>query len=123
MEAPFYHGQKMVCIKTVAPYIYKENIYVCDECIKCHGCGHWFVTIVGIENTSIMFTCHKCYSIILNCKKDYKGASASNFAPIEDQYADITADIAAGVTETKEQPDKVIIPLKPEAAPCGNTFS
>lgn len=109
MEAPFSPGQKVVAIKSWAGTPGYMNGY---------NAGDVFTVNLCKKNKLIQpFEWH-CNFFERSEDEFYY---CKNFAPIE--YKDFTAEIAAGSTETKEQPDKVIIPAKPEAAPCENTFS
>lgn len=124
MEAPFYPGQKIIRTGHSNRYVTKGNTYTCLNCVQCTRCGEWVVLILelplGDDDRNNIVTCNNCDNIVV-ANSSHRVGNPKLFAPIE--YADITADIAAGVTETKEQPDKVIIPAKPETAPCENSFS
>lgn len=128
MEARFSPGQKIIRIGPSNKWFIKDNTYTVAFCEECENCHRWNVFI---EELPAFFGDHFSHKICNNCgykepvsgREKYHSGWSTNFAPIQDQYSDITAEIAAGVTETKEQPDKVIIPAKPETAPCENTFS
>lgn len=125
MEAPFYVGQKVIAVKSISSRVIKGNTYIVNSMQQCPCCKDWFVDFgAPLEFKVNIFECHLCryYSPIPIGPNNYL-CYHKYFAPINDQYADITAEIAAGATETKEQPDKVIIPAKPETAPCENSFS
>lgn len=124
MEAPFFYGQRIIRIGETKEsndkiaVLTKGYVYTCAGCFKCK-CGVWKVLIKEFPTHADGKATCKCGHITRSLK--YYVGLANKFAPIE--YKDVTAEIAAGVTETKEQPDQQIIPAKPETAPCENTFS
>lgn len=103
MEAPFYVGQKVICIE--AGETHCGSCQVFEKMVYTISCPTYY---------------YRGFEVVELSELPNSRWWAERFAPIQDQYADITADIAAGVTETKEQPDKVIIPAKPESVPCEN---
>lgn len=104
-NAPFYVGQKVIRTST-SDILIKGETYTISEMKYC--CSRWGWRLNVEEAAAKLETC-ECGN-----RNKYRFA-AKNFAPITEQYADMTASIAAGMSETKEVPDKVIIP-SPEVA-------
>lgn len=112
-QAPFFEGQRIIRIgetkesnDKIAVFT-KGFVYTCAGCFKCK-CGVWKVLIKEFPvHADGKATC-KCGHITRSIK--YYVGLANKFAPIQDQYEDLTREIAEGLKETKETPDKVLIP-------------
>lgn len=109
MEQPFYIGQKVVAIYSATNNygfsIEKGKLYFILDLYKCKF-GFWKVD-VGLHDPLQATTKCPC-GHEWQTKQVFCGAFM--FAPIADQYADMTAEIAESVKETREAPDKVIAP-------------
>lgn len=100
-QAPFHVGQKVVCVNPAGfARLKKYAIYVVNKTHRC-GCGNWLVD-VGAEGGLV---CSSCESLLRDCAMD-----ARLFAPITEQYEDMTLSIAQSAKQTNEVPDKVLIP-------------
>jgi hypothetical protein len=108
-NAPFYVGQRVVCVNGEPSYLYKGVEYVIRELRK--GCCESEVW-VGTSWAGRGQICGRCL------KFDSRGDGkcwyrASRFAPIQPAYESATEEILSKFQPTDEKPDKV---LKPEKA-------
>lgn len=104
--APFRIGQKVVALVTdqIAGRCRKDNVYTVLDCKK-NPCGCVWVVDIGARVTQNHWHCGKCGADHgLNIGK-IGWLDSAYFAPIQEQYADVTAEIAASLKETAEIPD------------------
>lgn len=101
--APFRVGQKVVRLDD-CKYIKKGEVVTIGSIEMCN-CGKWRVSIV--EHPFDMYG-YQC----INCKNTSVTGLfiAKYFAPIQESYTDITAEIASQQSITEERPDKILIP-------------
>lgn len=103
-QQPFHVGQKVVAVKTVIGFYKKGNKY--EVLGVVYHCKEWFVDIGLIV---LGGTC--CPHCLFKMNKNSSHLCyAKDFVPIQDQYSDLTREIAEGLKETKETPDKILIP-------------
>lgn len=91
---PFYVGQKVVCLKSATNnfghYCVKDHVYTVLELNRCK-CGAWKIDI-GVKDESNHATKMSCGK----CKGPYDRrsyaiwADATNFAPIHEDFQQIT---------------------------------
>lgn len=110
-QAPFYFGQKVVCVNdgkiegqenNQNEALKKDQLYSIESVFKGKRRINrhlWLCKLVGVE-------------VVLEKGLVFEGFCCSRFAPIQDQYEDLTREIAEGLKETKETPDKILIPEK-----------
>ena len=110
---PFAEDQRIIRIgptkssKAGLATFVRGKVYTCAECYKCE-CGKWKVKIKEFPS----FGNAKIATCVCGFKQhsEYYIGFAALFAPIQETYADITNEIAESMKETKERPDKVLIP-------------
>lgn len=106
-NAPFYVGQKVVCLKTdERKIVIKKNTYTVHDIFCCSNCITWHILISETPvNTSVPYDCCGIQRHV-----EYYGAPARYFAPIEPLYSDITAELASKVEvgDTADQPVRVL---------------
>lgn len=89
----------------------KGKKYIIEALCQCPGCGKWQIDI-GLKNSNgyLGTRCTVCFADINEDNKLW--ASSLNFAPIQDQYNDITEQLASDMKEVVEAPDikKIVEP-------------
>lgn len=107
-NAPFYVGQRVVCVKPIIGYV-KGSYYTIQDCRQCVACGNWHVMILEDPYPGTMdFKC-KCGGMVKKSTA-YYGCLHYRFAPIQEAYSDITAELASKVEvgDTADQPVRVL---------------
>lgn len=100
-------GQKVVCLVDMECGLLKKGDVVSVNKKKKCACGRWMAETGDI----LPFDIHECSScsIVLGSKGDLIFWDTCIFAPLPEQYADMTSEIAQ---QFKEHPDTVDQPVK-----------
>jgi len=102
---PFRIGQKVVCIKSgengFGIRVEKGEIHTITDLLKCH-CGLRYVDI-GLRTPRA--DKGYCQSWHIISENDVVWVYEDFFAPIKEQYADCTSEIAQSLSITPEVPD------------------
>lgn len=105
-NAPFFVGQKVICINPSGCLI-KDKIYTVLDLFKCKcKCG-WHVAFRA-DIREGFWSCCGCDFVPNNL--NFLTAHYSRFAPAIQDYLDMRKEIADSMETTPETPDKILKP-------------
>lgn len=105
---PFFVGQRVIRI-TNGSEIKKGDIGTVSGITLCN-CKRWRISL----EEWMTFDDYECN----HCGNKSGGLfpfEAKYFAPVKEQYSDLTAEIAASLKQTPETPDRIQVPEKCES--------
>lgn len=96
-NAPFYVGQRVVCVSGIGSLVKNER-YTVSSCLFCNKCKIWYTTVFELSPRG-GFEC-KCGCLLEERPKN-RGALSSRFAPIDERTVSIPESL-------KEQAEEMI---------------
>lgn len=114
---PFFVGQEVICVSSST--IYEKGLkYTVIGLCQCKKCGKWQVSMKEkpFPNPLPIRSCDcDCGELNIGDHLPYWFAYSFRFAPVQEQYADLTEEIAASLKQTPETPDRIQVKEKCES--------